>query len=81
MACGLVCIGTNVEGINQIIEDGVSGCLAAGTDAQAIAEAINKSIQSHSDSIVREAVRKIRDEFSLQIVAEKENKIFIDLKA
>src|SRR3972149_402807 len=30
MACGLVCIGTDVEGINEIIRDGENGFLAGG---------------------------------------------------
>ncbi len=80
MVCGLVCIGTNVDGINQIIDDGVNGYLAKGTGPQAIAEAINRAINLLNDHIIREAVRRIHDGFSLQIVAERENEIIAGLK-
>ena len=79
MACGLVCIGTDVEGINQIIDDGVNGYLAKGTGPQALAEAINRAAHLPSDCIIREAVHRIRDGFSLQIVAERENEIIAGL--
>lgn len=79
MACGLVCIGTDVEGINQIIDDGVNGYLAKGTGPQALAEAINRATQFPGDHIAREAVRRIRSEFSLQTIAELENEIIARL--
>jgi glycosyltransferase involved in cell wall biosynthesis len=75
MACGLICIGTNVDGINQIIEDGVSGYIAKGTTPQALVEVINRAIQLPNDHIVQEAVCKIRRGFSLQTVAEQESEI------
>jgi glycosyltransferase involved in cell wall biosynthesis len=80
MACGLVCIGTDVEGINRIIENGVNGYLAKGTGPQALAEAINRATQLPSDHIVREAVRRIRGEFSLETVVEREKEIIANLK-
>jgi glycosyltransferase involved in cell wall biosynthesis len=80
MACGLVCIGTDVEGINQIIEDGVNGYLAKGTGPQALTEAINRAIQLPSGHITQEAVRKIRVGFSLQTVAEQESEIIARLR-
>jgi glycosyltransferase involved in cell wall biosynthesis len=41
MACGLPVIGTNVEGIREIIRDGENGVLC-GTDAPSIREAITR---------------------------------------
>jgi glycosyltransferase involved in cell wall biosynthesis len=79
MACGLVCIGTDVEGINQIIDDGVNGYLAKGTGLQALVEAINRATQLPNDHIVQAAVRRIRDDFSLQTVTEQENEIIAKL--
>jgi glycosyltransferase involved in cell wall biosynthesis len=79
MACGLVCIGTDVDGINEIIEDGVNGYLARGTDAKALAEAINRVAHLPSDQIAQMAARKIRDEFSLQIIAQQESRIIAGL--
>jgi len=80
MACGLVCIGTNVEGINEIIEDGVNGYLAKGTQPEALAEVINKAIQLPHNSITQEAIRKIRNNFSLEAVVEQEKEIMMKLK-
>ena len=79
LACGLVCIGTNVEGINEIIDDGVNGYLAKGTTSQVLAETINRALQLPDDRITQEAVRRIRDGFSLQTVAERENEIIAGL--
>jgi glycosyltransferase involved in cell wall biosynthesis len=79
MACGLVCIGTDVDGINEIIEDDVNGYLAKVTDSKAIAEVINKAARSPTDHITQTAVRKIRDEFSLQIIAQQESRIIAGL--
>jgi len=79
MACGLVCIGTDVEGINNIIEDGVSGYIAKGTTPQALVEVINRAIQLPNDRITKEAVRVIRDKFSLETVAKQESEVFAGL--
>jgi glycosyltransferase involved in cell wall biosynthesis len=79
MACGLVCIGTDVEGINQIIDDGVNGYLAKGTSPQALAEAINRAIRLPSDHITQEAVRKIRNGFLLQTIVKQESEIIAGL--
>ena len=80
MACGLVCIGTNVEGINEIIEDGVNGYLAKGTQPEALAEVINKAIQLPQDSVAREGIRKIRNNFSLEAAVKREQEIIMKLK-
>ncbi len=80
MACGLVCIGTDVEGINNIIEDGVSGYLAKGTQADALVEVIRRAIQLPHDSVTAEGIRRVRDNFSLETVAKREKEIIENLK-
>jgi glycosyltransferase involved in cell wall biosynthesis len=80
MACGLVCIGTNVEGINNIIEDGVSGYLAKGTRVDALVEVIKRVVRLPNGSISAKAVRQVRDNFSLETVVERESKIIASLK-
>ncbi len=75
MACGLVCIGTDVEGINQIIEDGVNGYLAKGTDSQFLVEAINRATRLQNNNIAQEAAYTIRSKFSLETVAKQENDV------
>jgi glycosyltransferase involved in cell wall biosynthesis len=80
MACGLVCIGTDVEGINNIIEDGVSGYLAKGTQAEALVEVIKKAFQQPHDSVTAEEIRRVRNNFSLEAVVEREKEIIENLK-
>lgn len=45
MACGLACIGTDVEGINEVIEDGVNGVLC-DTDSSDILGAISALMEN-----------------------------------
>lgn len=74
MACGLVCIGTDVEGINEVIENGVNGVLAKGTDVDSLTKAI-QSIESNSHQQTRlgfAAVQTIINEFSLERVLAQE---------
>ena len=80
MACGLVCIGTDVEGINDIIEDGINGYLAKGTEAEALAEVIKKATQSPHDFVTAKGIQKVRDKFSIETIAEQEGRIIADLK-
>ena len=80
MACGLVCIGTDVAGINDVIEDGVNGYLAKGTEAADIVETIQKAVQLPYDAITVAAVQKIRSKFSIESVVEQEKEIIVSLK-
>ena len=75
MACGLLCIGTDVEGINEVIEDGVSGVLAAGTDVQSIVEILQKIVECDIEEIGSSAVEKIKRCFSLRSVVEREGEL------
>lgn len=80
MACGLVCIGTDVEGINQIIEDGVNGYLVKGTQANALVEVIKRATQLPHDSVTAEGIRLVRNNFSLETIVEREKEIIVNLK-
>jgi glycosyltransferase involved in cell wall biosynthesis len=80
MACGLVCIGTDVDGINEVIEDGVNGHLAHQTDAESVNKAIKKAMQLPHHPVTEEAVRRIRNKFSLEAVAEQEKQIIAAIK-
>ena len=75
MARGLVCIGTDVDGIRELIEDGVNGHLAKETNADALAEAIQRAVSLPYDSIITEAVKTIRDNFSIETVTKKEKEL------
>ncbi len=79
MACGLVCIGTDIDGINEIIEDSVNGYLANNTSVWGIADAITRAIQLSSETITAEAVQTIRDKFSIETIVEQEKELFESL--
>ena len=78
MACGCVCICTNVSGINEVIEDGVNGYLSNETDTSAIVNTINtttmKSNNMHDISINARAT--ILKRFTLKQVAQTEKSLF-----
>ena len=83
MACGCICIGTDVEGINEVIEDGISGLLAKGTEVESIAEVLKRAMrlnEEESKKMAQEARRKIEEDFSLESCVVKENKIFMLLR-
>lgn len=44
MACGTPCVGFNIGGIPEIIQDGVSGVLASQTSPEALADAILQAL-------------------------------------
>lgn len=71
MACGLICIGTDAAGINEIITDGVNGLLAKGTDAESIFEAIERAKNRPGESISLAATETIKNKFSLESIVKK----------
>jgi glycosyltransferase involved in cell wall biosynthesis len=80
MACGLVCIGTDITGINELIIDGVNGWLAKTTDAVRIFEAMQKAVNNPAEPISRAAVETIKSGFSLESVVEKYSRILSGVK-
>ena len=76
MACGCVCIGTNVMGTNEVLKDGINGFLAKGVDAESLAAAVRSAMQSDKEKIVSKALRAVSDSFSLDTFQEKEAAIF-----
>jgi len=79
MSCGLICIGTNVDGINEIIDDNINGYLAKDTDPGSLAEAIDRATRLPGDNIATEARQKIISDFSIEKIVDEENKIFEEL--
>lgn len=75
MACGLVCIGTDIEGINEVIEDGVNGYLAKTPQPDDLVAAMNRAIRLPHESIADAAVKKISSFFSLDVIGTQEQKL------
>lgn len=81
MACGCVCIGTNVSGINEVIKND-TGILAKDTSTKEISIAINKAIkleENEYDNIKYNMSNNIDDNFTLSSIVEKEKILFKEL--
>lgn len=77
MSCGLLCIGTDVPGINEIIDDGINGYLARGTETDAVLKGIKRAVGSNNtQKIIKDAREHIVNEFSLENVISQEASIF-----
>lgn len=78
MACGCLCIGTNVTGINEVILNDKTGLLARDTTAIEIEKVILKVIeqtQIEIDAIKQNAKQYIDENFTLNSIYEKEKAI------
>lgn len=78
MACGCICIGTDVTGINEVIKNKVNGILIKGTTFENILETINMIISMDCKFLTRNGIKNIINNFSLESVVNKEKKL-IDL--
>lgn len=80
MACGMVCIGTDTEGIREVITDRGNGYLIPGVSAAAIESAIHDAMNQDNDALSRAAVQTVRERFSLDAVARKEQLLLRSLR-
>lgn len=72
LACGLLCVGTDVEGINEVIKDGDNGILAEGIDAKALCKAM---IMIQNEDVQKKILENIDNEQkinSLETILDKE---------
>ncbi|NOH54518.1 glycosyltransferase family 4 protein [Vibrio coralliilyticus] len=79
MACGCVCIGTNVNGINEVISDQVDGILCEDTSAQAIANKLTILNINNMKHISENAVLKIEKFYSLDSIVELDLRVIKSL--
>jgi len=75
MSCGLVCLGTNVDGIREILSDGVTGILAKGTDTESIADALLRTLHAEKSNISCSARDYVVANHSLTSAVECEIKL------
>jgi glycosyltransferase involved in cell wall biosynthesis len=77
MACGIPCIGSNVEGINEVIVDRYNGVLCE-TDAASISGALSLLSQDANlaQKVGENARKSIEENYSLQKVIDLERHIY-----
>lgn len=81
MACGAICIGTNVSGINEVIKGDV-GILADDISVESLSNAFDKAFGLSSEeevAVKKKGSKYIDDNFTLKSVVEKEETIFREL--
>lgn len=77
MSCGLVCIGTDTLGINEVIEDKKNGFLIYGYDPESIKIGILNAFNYEESSKIKVSARNtILNKFSLEQYAIIESEIF-----
>jgi glycosyltransferase involved in cell wall biosynthesis len=80
MACGLPVIGSDVEGIRELIQHGITGYLC-GTDSASIKKAIRSLLNNPKmmRRIGSNAIRYVRENYALPRIADKEVGLYFDL--
>lgn len=76
MSAGLICIGNDTTGINEIIEEGVTGYLSPSPDAIVLAETLRRALAGHYVQISRAGREFACKNFSLDAITAKEQAIF-----
>lgn len=80
MACGVVCIGSDIPGIREVIEDGIDGIISKGLESSDITVAVHKAVILKNKEQIREnAVNKINCFYSLNVIFDNESKIELKL--
>ncbi|HZG45335.1 MAG TPA: glycosyltransferase, partial [Allosphingosinicella sp.] len=79
MASGLVCIGTPISGIVDLIRDGENGYLTEGIEAEAIAETVRRAFEERDAGLGRRARAIVEEAFSLERYAAREAALYLGL--
>ncbi|WP_421717192.1 glycosyltransferase family 4 protein [Arcobacter arenosus] len=75
MSCGCICIGTNVDGINEIIYDNINGYLIEDISVSSIFDVL-KDLSDKNPIILDNGIKTIHENFSIKSIIIKENNIF-----
>lgn len=80
MSCAMPCIGTDVQGINDLIDHGKNGYLCS-TDPQAIRSAISDAFNDREkrEAVGQNARDKVLRNFSIDKILEKEAGLYREL--
>lgn len=76
MASGLICVGTKVSGIMELIEDGRTGYLIDGFDADAIEQRLRWVLDNFDPEVGRRASAIVHHNNSLDRAIELESELF-----
>lgn len=79
MACGLVCVASNVSGITDLIADGDTGYLIDGFEAEDIARVLRRVLGEADGDVGRRARAFIERDFGLERYAEREAEVYAGL--
>jgi len=79
MACGLVCIGTDVTGINEVIQDGVNGYLSNSVKTKDIIACLKRAMENNNKAIIQNGIKKIHEVYSLDYIYKKEIGIVLSI--
>jgi len=81
MCLGVPVVATKVGGIPEVIEDGCSGLLVELGDEKATAAAILAMLSPKAKGMVREAKRRVLQEFSVERMASRTEQVYRELLA
>lgn len=80
MACGLVCLASNIDGNIDIVEDGYNGYLFEPDSVEGLSELIVRVLSLESDTIIRKTARRtIESRFSAGAMADSYRKLYAEL--
>lgn len=79
MAAGLVCIGHDTTGINELIQDGVTGYLSPSASPDDIAATIRRALVGDLEQVASAARQFVCSTYSLEAIATKEKKVFMTI--
>ena len=79
MACGCICLGTNVEGINNIIKDEFNGFLSLGLKKEDLKITIKRAFQYKNKlDIKKNSIHQIKKSNSFDDYLDKEYKVLVN---
>ena len=76
MAVGLVCVGSRIPGIVDLVEDGVSGYLIDGFEVDAIAARLNAAFTERRADVGQAARKVVENTFSLERYVQREAALY-----
>jgi glycosyltransferase involved in cell wall biosynthesis len=81
MASGCACIGTDVVGVREVIQQGVTGLLVPENNAPALANAIAMLLADpeKAENLGRAARSAVQQSYTLQVMNDNYTRLLFDL--